>query len=146
MKEVKLRKYENKLIISGLGVILFGIWSVVKSLLSFILNMNTDESYNVSMLVNVLIFLAIELALRLYIGMSARSEGFGRKKRYAYIVLSVIISILSFVSLLYLLYANNIESLLQYLVSILFEATSMFAYIELVVSAFAVKKLRKEIG
>ena len=37
-KEIKLRKYEHSMVISGGGVILFGLWSVLKTILFFIVS------------------------------------------------------------------------------------------------------------
>ena len=33
MKERKMRRYQNLLTVSGLGVIIFGLWSVLKTIL-----------------------------------------------------------------------------------------------------------------
>ena len=37
-KEIKLRKYEHSMVVSGGGVIIFGVWSVVKAILFFIVS------------------------------------------------------------------------------------------------------------
>ena len=41
MKEVKLRRYQNLLTLSGLGVIVFGLWSILKVFLILLLNDDT---------------------------------------------------------------------------------------------------------
>ena len=105
---VKLRKYENILTISGIGVIAFGLWSVIKAALYFIVQpldivsiMPTEEVQalgDLKVLMNgvvlgmILFVLMLDLLLRIYIGRSAIAVGRGRKKKKTiYIILAVFV-------------------------------------------------------
>ena len=118
--DAKIRKQESMLSCSGLGVIIFGIWNIVRAMLmeyldpSGFLNISSmvdeinksvaeealaaGEIANISEAVPIategflfsfiIIFLVLDLIIRIYIGLSARSEGSGKlKKRPIYIVL-----------------------------------------------------------
>ena len=152
MKEIKMRRYQNLLTVSGLGVIICGLWSVLKTILALfmkegLLGELPDETVIRVVLFAIIggIFLIVVL-LRLYVGLSARAEGFGKKKGYGYIVLAILMALASLASLVMIFFDANITSITELVVSIIFEATSLIATIELLVAAFTVKKLRKELG
>lgn len=90
----------------GLGVIAFGVWSVVKTVLYVALDTESSlrsfegEPYLILGFWIVLGgALAIDLALRFYVGRSAIAEGNGAKRRTAYSVLALLMAALSFVLL-----------------------------------------------
>ena len=97
MKEVKMRRYQNLLTVSGLGVIMFGVWSVLRTILLLFFQQNAvsqafnDESVTVRILSYTIlaVMLLADSLSRLFVGLSARAEGFGKKKGYAYIVFAV---------------------------------------------------------
>ncbi|MBQ3418114.1 MAG: hypothetical protein IJH32_09835 [Ruminococcus sp.] len=157
MKEVKMRRYQNLLTVSGLGVIAFGLWSVLKTFLLLILRNDMREQMFEKMpnelLVKVIVYVILaflvltDFGIRLFVGLSARAEGFGKKKGYAYIVFAILIALSSLGSLLLLIFGSNPdESLLELTVSTIVEVTNLVVMIELLVAAFTVKKLKKEIS
>ena len=85
--QLRLRKMQSDMASMGLGVIAFGVWSVIKTVLYVALN--TEEylgSFEGNMAM-ILIFwillggvLAVELALRFHVGRSAIAEGKGAKR------------------------------------------------------------------
>ncbi len=152
MKERKMRRYQNLLTVSGLGVIIFGLWSVFKTILLLFMKEETfgdipDETY-----IRVIFFailggiLLFDVLLRLYVGLSARAEGFGKKKGYAYVVVAVLMAFASLASLVLIFFDTNEQSIWELVVSVIVEATSLIVTIELLVGAFTVKKLKKELG
>lgn len=121
---VKLRKYESILVISGFGVIAFGLWSIIRAAIYYFLNpldlLNyLDESElaeimamgqedgvefiteNLATIVTVFIFigLAIDLLFRVYVGLSARRDGRRLKKSVLYIIIVWIMAIIMFSSI-----------------------------------------------
>ena len=95
-KQVAIRKYQNTLIVVGSGIILFGVWTVVKMMGSFFLLKDEtvaalrgfggaamddipDEAVFYISLVAVLVIMLVILAIRTYVGLSAISEGRGQK-------------------------------------------------------------------
>ncbi len=161
MKEVKLRRYQNLLTISGLGVIAFSLWSIMKSFLFIFLRnevftealkmKNVPDDFRVrailySIFGSIILF---DFLLRLYVGLSARAEGFGKKKGYAYIVVAFLIAIASLFSIVMIFFDirfTGVTSLMELIVSIIVEITSAVVMIELIAAAFTVKKLNRELG
>ena len=161
MKEVKLRRYQNLLTLSGLGVIVFGLWSILKVFLILLLNDDTfsemieaaevpDNSVTRLILYLLLAVLPlIDFSMRLFVGLSARSESFGKKRGCAYIVFAALIVLSSLISVVFIFFdtpLTNISSVLELVVSVFVEATATVVMIELLVSAITVKKLNKELG
>jgi hypothetical protein len=152
MKEIKMRRYQNLLVVSGLGVIIFGLWSVLKTILLFFLNEEELDDYPNDPFFRVILFalvaaaLLIEFLIRLFVGLSARAEGFGKKKGYAYIVIAVLLALASLESLVLIFIEADYETIAELVVSVIVEATSLIVTIELMVAAFTVKKLKKELG
>ena len=159
MKEVKLRRFRNLLTVSGLGVIAFGGWNVLKMILVFVMQRDTIEALFAEMSIDGLVknitiaiiiaVTVIDFLIRLFVGLSARAEGFGKKKGAAYIVFAVLLVLGSLSSLV--LFFCDPDSLtkspiLQTAVSVILEITSAVATVELLVAAITVKKLKRELG
>lgn len=156
MKEVKMRRYQNLLTVSGLGVIAFALWSVLKTIMLMVMkkddfgkifdDISDDATLKTIVIVTIAVVLLVDLLIRLFVGLSARAEGFGKKKGYAYIVFAVLLAILSLVSLVLIFFDVGEKSITELTVSVIVEATSLIVIIELLVAAFTVKKLKKELG
>ena len=152
MKEIKMRRYQNLLTVSGLGVIIFGLWTVLKTILLLFMQEDMLDDLPDGLFYRVLFFtliggvLLIDFLIRLFVGLSARAEGFGKKKGYGYIVVAILIAIASLASLVLIFFDTADRSILELIVSLIVEATSMIATVELLVAAFTVKKLKKELG
>lgn len=157
MKEVKMRRYRNLLTVSGLGVIVFGGWSVLKTILVLVMQRDMIEALLAEMSVNELAgkitiaitfaIMLIDFLIRLFVGLSARAEGFGKKKGYAYIVFAVLLVLGSLLSLVLVFFDTGSPAqtpVLQTVVSVILETTSFVVTIELLVAAFTVKKLKKD--
>ena len=152
MKERKMRRYRNLLTVSGLGVIIFGLWSVLKTILLLFMKEGILSEIPDDTFVRVMFFLIlggillIDVLIRLYVGLSARAEGFGKKKGYGYVVIAILMALASLTSLVLIFFDTNEQSLWELIVSVIVEATSLVVTIELLVAAFTVKKLKKELG
>ena len=152
MKERKMRRYQNLLTVSGLGVIIFGLWSVLKTILLLFMKEGILSEIPDDTFVHVMFFLIlggillIDVLIRLYVGLSARAEGFGKKKGYGYVVIAILMALASMTSLVLIFFDTNEQSLWELIVSVIVEATSLVVTIELLVAAFTVKKLKKELG
>lgn len=157
MDEVKLRRYRNLLVISGTGVIAFGVWSVVKAILFMTLTpdpLQLSEMTDVSafelpfvkMMIYIVlaVILAVDLSLRLYIGLSARAEGNGKKKRIVYVVVAAIILLLSLWSIITSFHLSEYDSLLDMIVSFFVELTSAAAFFEVIYASCMVRRLQKK--
>lgn len=152
--QVRLRRYQNLLILSGTGSIFFGFWTVIKSIMTFLTQsdlMNTiigedanDPFYVTIGYVFVILILLWILMLRVYIGLCARSEGYGKKKRWFYLVVAILM--LAFDIYFFMGFNFNspvYTSVFDIIVSMIVDLTSMITLAEMIISAFIVKKLSK---
>ena len=174
MEEAKLRKYEHALVISGVGVIAFGLWSIIKAAIYFILIPMeqlskakasddlaelqalglTDRGIGYLIAVSILFALIVDFALRLYIGRSAVYDGRRlKKKRFTYVVLAILVAASLASSLLQRCIALGsgdaavwADAMSSANVSIVVDMTSLLALIEMIIAAIMVRRLRKEMG
>ncbi len=146
----KTRRLENNLMTVGTGVAAFGVWALVKYILTaFVLNEEIEDSMEPSRLKVIYIFVfsltLLDFLMRCLIGFSARAEGKGKNKGVFYLVITV---------LLILIYAFNIvveiigyitfpPALLTMVVTLLIDVTSAAMLVELFVSSVKLRKLRR---
>jgi uncharacterized membrane protein len=153
---VRLRKDENTLVVVGGGVILFGVWSLVKALLYLISDRTEiieeipyDEIGKAGVIVvvaAVFLILMADLAVRLYVGMSARAEGRGHKKSPVYLILTGVMVLGSLITLFILIRygkaaANDVPDLI---ISTLIELTSMVLECEMIYAGIRVRRARTQ--
>lgn len=170
----KLRKYENLLAISGAGVIAFGLWSVVKAVIYLLVlspqqlvsNMAKEGLTDVDMMglsqttasiiaiCGVIIALLIDLSLRFYVGRSAIIDGRRQKKKsVVYVIMAILLS-MGLISSTITRFTSPQTGAAQTWdtvvsaadASIFIDLTSLLAFIEMIVAAIMVRRLRKELG
>ena len=154
--EKELRRKQVTLVTLGTGVILFGVWSVVKSLLYFRTNLFADLDtqaepellpYMLATVVIVALFVLADLGIRLKIGRRARAEGMGRRQKNGYLILAALIVLFNLAVELFSIYfvvKNGLsgQSHIEYAVSMLVDLSSTVLLIELIVTVLRVRKLR----
>lgn len=154
----ELRRNRHTLAIVGTGVIVFGVWSVVKTILMLFLRVDdplvdvADEipdgmlPYVIFYIMFSVILLAV-IGLRLFIGLSARREASGKKEGWFYIVLAFLLAILSASTTAYSFLHPGEDSGAfndSSVAAVLVDLTSIFTYVELVYTAVRVKKLKRQ--
>ncbi len=167
-KQVAIRKYRNTLIVVGTGIILFGVWTVVKMLGSFFIlkdetiaamrkisHIGVDELPDDALfyitLVVVMIIMLVILAIRTYVGLSAISEGRGNKKHGPYLLLAVIMIISGVMSFFASFFRTASETPMgafsadTTVSGLIIELTSVIMLTEMVVSAVRIRKLKRPI-
>ena len=113
--QIQIRKDQNTLIVVGTGTIIFGLWTMAKTLgLVFILRKETvaamkakfegvgeipDNFVFWAIVVVTFIIMAVSLAVRAYVGMSAISEGRGKRKGIIYLLFAGVMIISSIIYL-----------------------------------------------
>ena len=154
--EKELRRKQVTLVTLGTGVILFGVWSVVKSLLYFRTNLFADLDtqaepellpYMLATVVIVALFVLADLGIRLKIGRRARAEGMGRRQKNGYLILAALIVLVNITGDLLGVYALvkygiSEQSGLEYVVSVLVDLSSTVLLAELIITVLRVRKLR----
>ena len=155
--EKELRRKQVTLVTLGTGVILFGVWSVVKSLLYFRTNLFADLDTQVEpellpyiklvTVVIVALFVLADLGIRLKIGLRARAEGMGRRQKNGYLILAALIVFVNITGDLlgvYFIVKNGVpeQAGLDYVVSVLVDLSSTILLAELIITVLRVRKLR----
>ena len=155
--EKELRRKQVTLVTLGTGVILFGVWSVVKSLLYFRTNLFNDLDTQIepkllpyiklATVVIVALFVLADLGIRLKIGRRARAEGMGRRQKNGYLILAALIVLVNITGDLlgvYYIVKNGVpeQSGPDYIVSGLVDLSSTILLAELIITALRVRKLR----
>ena len=166
---ILIRRSQNILIVVGTGTILFSIWTAVKILGTlFLLRDETvaavrklvDEKgfvvsdtiiFNV-LLAGTIVCMLLFVGIRAYIGLSAVSEGRGRRRRKGYLILAVIMIIVDLLAA----FSSTIglmpkESYGAFTVntsmsSYVIELTSTVMLIEMVVFAVRLRKARRRVN
>lgn len=117
--EIKIRKCESILRISGAGVVALGAWNVIRSVIfmttdpNYFKNLNVDMSNSiirVSVYIILAITILIDILLRLYIARHARYEAKSEKGGNIYIVFIAAILLSSLYS--FITHFNELSSAL----------------------------------
>lgn len=120
-----------------------------------------DKVLLTATIVGVTVYVLIELAVRAFVGFSAIAEGRGKKSGSMYIVFTFILILLTLSSVITEVYVliigaaggfkealNGVEHTteLDVLTSLVIDLTSMVLMVQMVVSAFRLKKYKKQQG
>ena len=159
--ERKLRKNQDILFITGCGVLVLSLWSLLKTILFITLDYEhfrllfvgyagTDDLMGIA-IAFVLFILVLDGLLRFFVFRRARIESRGhranKKAGWLYIVIACWFSLLSAYSIYYYFTPDAvIDSVTDTAVSIIFELTSLATSLELIISAIRVKLLRRALG
>lgn len=153
---IGIRKCVNTLRVTADGVLLFGVWSLIKGVMvvlidpdrSFMedLDLSLSPVMNIALALSVVVvFWVIEMLFRLSVWRGARREadGEGKRKNF-YLLIAAFVIIFSFATILInvwtLLRGNS--SVGNAAASLLLEVTSFVISVNLVRSAFRIRKLR----
>ena len=159
MTEVELRRNQDTLVIIGSGVIVFGIWSIIRTFLTQlfgadpILEIDADSGSfeRVIGYIGAGIVLAVELGIRLYIGLSARAEGMGKPRGRGYLMLSWLL-LIGDLLLILLGILSYVEKALgeginaQDVISVLIEITNAVILAQLITASRRVKRIVKHLA
>ena len=147
----KVRRVQSLLYTSGVGVILFSIWTGLRGIESlFEISNELFREYGTG-LENTVIYIILCLFIfallmyltfmHVYIGKTAIDVSYGKKKGNMYIVLSVLSSIVSWLSYISQ-FAHGELFEVKTIVYIIIDLTSNIILIEVIVFSLLLKKMR----
>ena len=173
-EEVSLRRYNNILICTGTAVLLLGVWSVVKAFMQIFMHLNelqamvnlvivdvmhtngelreldpTELSNNTLLIVilAVVIFCAIDLALRMLVGIPARKVGLRQKRKWMYLFWDIVLIVINAISVVTVIVSHslylNTDGIFEFILTLAIEATNLFVSIQLLIAATNVRKYSK---
>ena len=155
--DAQRRRLEDTLVVIGTGVVAFGAWTLLKTVLLWVLYGNDVQRMlidagtdlpTIVLYIFSLIPLVFDLALRLFVGFSARAEGNGRHKGPVYLgvaALFALSSALSVGSAAWLLLAWEAD-LIDTVITIVIEATQLALLVQLIVCSVRLRRMNKEDG
>lgn len=168
--EVSLRKHENTLTVSGLAVVAFGLWEIVKVAImvtlqpeyfDFIMEPLKEDPaikelvpYAATLsVILIAIFYGIYIGLRLFIFRRANAVGRRKSDKTGFVVWAILCSISTLVSFMMnvsdmiavMMGAVEVDIYDEGIITILLDLTSLLVMLDLVISGISVRVLRKKI-
>ena len=169
--EVKLRKHENTLTVSGFAVLAFALWEIVKIVIMVSLQpeyftalmepLKADPEFTDLLPITasvsvffIILFYGIFIGLRLYIARSANEVGRRKSNKSAYIVWAIFCSFSTLLTLFInsitiltgLLGVEEVDFMGEGIVTTILDLTSLLAMLDLVISGITVKVIRKNLA
>ena len=147
----ELRQHQNTLVIIGTGVMVFSIWSVIRTIMNLVLNHQylqlLQDAYGadinlIGLHVPLILILAIDLGFRLFVGHSARTMGKEGTRWTACIAGTIVLIVIGALSISRMIMAFRLDTqILNDLITLFIDVTSFVLLIELLVSAVKVKHM-----
>ena len=158
--QTELIKHRHTLAVVGMGAIAFGIWSLIKSILYFVLvepifktiSSNYDDLSNSKYEAWVLVAITFDMLLRWKVGRKAMAVSRGeREPGVGFFILSSILLLMDMAELIMgaLSIAGIIpsdEDITDQISTLLVDFTSVVMLIEMIVAAVMIRKLTKAIS
>ena len=152
---VKFRKNSRTLVDLGTGIIIFGFWSIIKLSTYLILNIpiydvseieDLDQS-DLPLIMGILYFmLAVDVIVRLIVGLNARAEGRGKKRSSFYLVFNVWLIIFGLFSVGSVIWEcidlSMTGSLFDGLLTLFMECSSFIITVEVYIAALSVRRYK----
>ena len=158
-ESIRFRRDSNTLSILGMGVILFGFWSVFKVLAQVVLGVPLFTASDLKQLegtpvdMNTLILilsvlLAGDVIVRLIVGLCSIAEGRNRDKRICRIYLvfavwEILFEVFSVVSVFVQMMREEERSFLEMYLNFFMELSALVILLEVYIAAISVRKYKK---
>ena len=153
-----LRRQEDNLYVSGLGVIIMGIWNVVKLVMQMTLGSVpyidfgsvdpeiADFAAIFTVFILIVFFLAF-VALHLFIGINAIKAAKRKKYRKGYFVGTIIVLLCASVSMIsYTQSLKDLNNIDTTLAALLVDITTLYIFVTVIRSTVKIRKLKQEQG
>ena len=153
--KVRLRRYEDDLYVGGMGIMLMGIWSVIKTAMQFFLSSDdyfvpeiADPTiraiFTALLFVVIAVFMALVLRVHFYIGLNAIRAAKGQHYKKGYYTAAIIMLVLLLLSMgLYSDMLEDIENIDTTIASILVDIVTIYIFIIVVISTDKIKRIRE---
>ena len=173
--DIKIRKCRDILVTGGIALIAFGVWTVIQGVLEIseflgnLLNgmtyeglseaememlreMISDRSLLYGVVGLAILLTAIDLAIRIYVGLSARAAGLQKRKKngkerngIVWIILGFLLAAIGIYSLVNILLTTGgivqEYSVLYYVILLFVEVTSLVVTVELMITGIRLRRL-----
>ncbi len=150
-----LRRHEDNLYVSGLGVIIMGIWNVLRPVLqmtfgsvSYVDFEGVDPSIAefvavITVFILIAFFLAF-LGLHFFIGMNAMKAAKRQKHKKGYFVCAIVVLVFSTLSMVsYAESLKNLDSIDTTIAALLVDVTTLYIFFTVIRSTVKIRKLKQ---
>jgi len=154
--QARKRRLQDTLIIAGAGVIAFSVWGIAKAMLLFAFSdesqlrqmLAIDDSIPMAVIfIITVVMVVIDWIVRAYVGLSARSEGRGKKKSPFYLIVAAIAALVNAFSVVTVLLGTARSlSFADAVVSFVIEATAFVALVMVIYCSVRLRRLGKATG
>lgn len=155
-ENAELRKYEDDLYVSGMGLIVMGLWGVVKATLGIFWGAESTVSFEadsalskavliIIMVIIVAVMSALILYYHFYIGLNAIRASKGQPYKKGYMAGTCIMLLLNLISLFY--YKDkftDMKNIDTTIASLLVDMTTAYVCLSVIITTYKVRKYRKE--
>lgn len=157
----ELRRNQDSLSSVGLGVLCFGVWSVIKAAVLFVIQVPVqieavvEKPYMPATIAFagafLLLILAFILALRMYIWRSARAESQGGRHKRGYLFAVGLLIVLNLISLIGIILQTVLpgrfetDGLLTRCTIAFIEMTSLVTLAQMIAASIRVKRISREL-
>ena len=159
--KVKLRRYEDYLNVSGVGVVILGAWSILKVFIQILLSTSSSPTlileeaqqdevaaavFVIVIIVAIILLISfIIFKIHYYIGMNASRDAKGLPCKKGYYVGAIIILVLSVLSFgTYVDDFKDLDNIETTLASFLVDLTTIYVLGTLIYSSNMIRQLRTE--
>lgn len=152
---VRFRRNSNTLTILGAGVSIYGFWGIIKLFTQIALGIRIFDEADEEMLGDIgmiiamsvlVILMAFDVLLRLFVGLRARREGQGRKVGISYLIFDVWLMTGSVASV-YLVISTILDGSGDFFdnyVALFMELSSLVVCLEVFIAAISVRRYRSK--
>ncbi|WP_405342173.1 hypothetical protein [Ruminococcus sp.] len=150
----KTRRLENNLVTLGTGIIAFGLWAFIKLILTVLFLgsayfEDSPEEQRLAVIIATWVVAVLTLLMYVWLGLSARAEGKGKRKKPVYLFVVGMIIVYGFIMILIEVFLmitkfNEIEDPLSLFITIIIDVTRMIFLFELIYSSVTLRKIRKQ--
>ena len=152
---MRYRRNLNTLSILGTGVIVFGFWGIIKIAAEFFLGIDVFNPEDIKDLnelglkiVNITLFvvLAVDIILRIIVGIKAKREEHGKKTGRGYLVIILWLVLSSSVNVTAAAWEiiTMRAAFFEYFVAIFMELSSLVVSLEVFIAAVSVRRYRRK--
>ena len=151
----RIRKLRHNLYISGIGVILLGVWGCIKVTMEIFLSQGGMDTsgidaeeiplFQAALLVMLIFVSAIIIAFHLYVGLNAMKAGKKGSGKKAYLFVAAFMGVLSLFSVAgdYEIVRKDIAQIDVAIAAFLVDVTFIFLIIDIIYSSVKIGELEK---
>lgn len=150
--DILIRKYRSILSVSGKGVLLFALWSIIKFFIYLFLYDDYFHFSSMDFFTKIITYivvgfiLAIDLLLRFVVYRRTGKVGRGEKNKYKYLFIVVLFIILELAGVIMSFFDNTFgDDPLSYIVSLFISGTSVYVLLEVMIYSLKIRKMEKSL-